>query len=595
MGSRGDEGEKSSTEGLGLDDGRGVGRAAPDLILPEGNVVKFFDHWVERAPDRVAIAFPSAPGGPGRARPEEVRHELVTFAGLDRDASRVAWGLRERGVARGDRVLLMVPMSRPLYAALLGVMKLGACAVFVDPWVPLPQIARAVELTRPRAFVGVPKAHLLRAGYAAVRDVPVKLVACSARPWLDRALGVHLEDLLARPGPGGRDDFPLVPCEQGEPSLITFTTGSTGTPKGANRTHRFLNAQGDVLKRHLLRAPGDVDMPALPVFVLNNLAAGVPSVLPLVDFRRIASVDPAVVVQQIEDLRVTTIGGSPSYLAPIARHVLARGRPLARVRAVVAGGAPVPPGLLDLLRRACPNARGRIEVLYGSTEAEPVATIEADEVLGETAARTARGEGTCVGRPSDEVEVRLVVPTDGPWTLGPRGWRDVEVPVGVPGEVLVTGAHVQRDYVGDRSAFARNKVVEPDTGRVWHRMGDVAARDERGRLWLAGRVGEDVRDLRGRTVWPLHVEGLVDALEGVARAALVAVDGLPVLALVPAPEVAHDPAAEAALRTRVRRALRAADLALEDVRLVDAVPLDPRHNAKLDRPRLVEALRGGHG
>ncbi len=400
-----------------------------------------------------------------------------------------------------------------------------------------------------------------------------------------RLLGRRLEDLIAR----GPTAFPLATCGLDDPGLITFTTGSTGTPKGANRTQRFMNAQGAAIAHHLRRLPGDVDMPALPIFVLSNLGAGVPSVLPLVDFMRIAAVDPATIVQQVRDWRVTTIGGSPSYLLPIARWCVEQGVTLDTLRGVVAGGAPVPPRLLDLLRRCCPNARGLIEVLYGSTEAEPVARIEADEVLGETAAETERGRGNCVGAPVPEVEVKLVRPRAGPWALGPDGWPGVEVAPGDVGEVLVSGEHVQRDYYRNPAAVLENKVTGPD-GRVWHRMGDLAWRDDRGRLWLVGRVNDAIPRARGRTLYPIQVEGRAQSVEGVERCGLVEVDGQAVLALVPAPGAPRE-----VVVARVTAALDEVGLGVDRVVPVASIPLDPRHNAKVERAKLRAQLQAGAG
>lgn len=557
-----------------------VGRAPPALIGPENNCIKFFTHWVERAPDRPAIVFPSrgapAPGG----GPPSLAYDVVTFRQLDEDSRKLAASLVKLGVRKGDRVLVMVPMSRVLYTTLLALFTIGACAVFLDPWVKLDQIGKAAALVRPRAFVGVPRAHWLRLLARSVRRIRLPLVALSQRPLLHGLLlGRHVEALVEA---GAAAPLPPGWCQPGgldDTALITFTTGSTGTPKGSDRTQRFMNAQGVALARHLPRVPGDVDIPALPVFVLNNLVAGVPSVLPLVDFMRISSVDPATIVRQVRDWQVTTIGGSPSYLAPIARFCVDQGITLQTVRAVVAGGAPVPPSLLELLRRCCPAARGHLEVLYGSTEVEPVASIEAEEVLGETAAGTAAGKGTCVGAPVPEVEVRLCRPRAGPWQLGPGGWAEVEVAPGEVGEVLVAGDHVQRHYWKNPAAEAENKVK--DGPRVWHRMGDTAWRDARGRLWLAGRVSTIVARADGATLHPTQVEGVALAQPGVERAALVGLDGRAVLVLV---GPTADPDA-------VRRACAAADRAVDDVVVRDAVPLDPRHNAKVEYARLREELR----
>lgn len=556
-----------------------VGLPPRDTIAATRNVIGYFDAWVARDPERTAIVFP-------RGRAGAVAYDSVTYGQLAADVARCAGGLRALGVEPGDRVLIMVPMSRPLYTFLMAVLKLGATAVFIDPWAPLDQIAYAAELVEPKVFAGVAKAHLLRVMRRAFRRIPIQLVACSTWPLLPRLLGRSVESLYR----GGRAEpvEEVVPRDPDDTALITFTSGSSGVPKGSNRTHAFLDAQAIALEHHLEREPGDVDMPALPVFVLNNLVLGVPSVLPLVDFRRIADVEPAAIVQELRDWKVTTIGGSPAYLAPIAAHCRAEGVALETVRGVVTGGAPVPPPLLRELREVCPGARGNVTVLFGSTEAEPVACIEADEVLGETAARTEAGEGNCVGRPVPDVELKVVRPDPGPWQLEGRGWDAVEVAPGEVGELLVTGDHVQKDYYRNPDAVRANKVEGPD-GRVWHRMGDLARRDDQGRLWLVGRVHDVVRS-GDAVLYPIQVEGRANACPGVRASGLVALGDRAVLAIEAA---GADPAP--GLAEAVRAAVTGDGFPVDEVVPVAAIPVDPRHNAKVDHGRLraqLEAARG---
>ena len=568
---------EAAATGDGAPGDPGIGRPSPALLEQAGNIVAFFQHWVERAPDRPALVFPRRTRG-------GLAYDVLTFRQLDEEGRRIASGLRRLGVGPGDRVMVLVPISRQLYALLVALARLGAVAVFLDPWVGSAQRRAAAELVAPKAFVGIPKAHLLRL-VPEFRRIPLKLVACAPRGagWL---FGTPLERLVRACPP---EEGPFERCDLDASSLITFTTGSTGRPKGSDRTHRFINFQGATLDRHLRRLPGDVDMPALPIFVLLNLASGVPSVLPLVDWMRVASVDPAAIVDEIADWKVTTIGGSPAYLLPIARHCLARGIELGTVRGVVTGGAPVPPELLRLLQQVCPRARGNIEVIFGSTEAEPVASIEADEVLRETAARTEAGEGNCVGRPVAEVELKLCRPEPGPWQLAGRGWEAVEVAPGAVGEVLVTGDHVQKSYWNDPQAVLANKVTGPD-GRVWHRMGDLARLDAQGRLWLVGRVHNAVA-AGGRTLYPIQVEARAEAVPGVRKAALLSWEERATVVVEPAQAGAD----QEALSRAVEEHLRAGGFEVDVVRCVREIPLDPRHNAKIELARLRALLAAEGG
>jgi acyl-CoA synthetase (AMP-forming)/AMP-acid ligase II len=152
-----------------------------------------------------------------------------------------------------------------------------------------------------------------------------------------------------------------------------------------------------------------------------------------------------------------------------------------------------------------------------------------------------------------------------------------ETPVG---EIIVSGPHVNRQYIGDPSANVRNKVHERG-GRVWHRTGDVARRDAAGRIWLLGRTAEAVRH-RGRQLHPLTLEATVSELRGVRAAALVAHDRAPEGELA----IVGDQAALAAARLLLAQS----GLATLTIRPVTHIPTDPRHNSKIDRAMLQAQL-----
>src|SRR5262249_4935435 len=115
------------------------------------NVAARLAERAARHPDRPAIT--EYRGG---------RAARLTFAQLDRRVRALAAGLAADGIGPGDRVLLFVPMSIDLYVAILACLYAGAAAVFVDAWAGRRRLDAAVEAARPRAFIGTPKAHLLR-------------------------------------------------------------------------------------------------------------------------------------------------------------------------------------------------------------------------------------------------------------------------------------------------------------------------------------------------------------------------------------------------------------------------------------------------
>ena len=360
--------------------------------------------------------------------------------------------------------------------------------------------------------------------------------------------------------------------EDDAPALVTFTTGSTGAPKAAERTHAFLLAQHQALASHLAARDDDVDMPTLPVFVLSNLALGVPSVIPDADPRRPADIDPRRVHRQMVREGVTTSSGSPAFYERLAAWCERTGETLP-LRALFTGGAPVLP---PLARRLQAVVRGTAHVVYGSTEAEPIAGITADEMV----ALHGVADGVCVGRPVPQIRLRLVRPHDGPISLSHSGWGDWDV-VDAAGEIVVAGAHVLRGYIGDPEADRRNKIADGAT--VWHRTGDAARLDPEGRLWLLGRIRERVeRD--GVVWWPLPAEVRALDVKGVTHAAYIGASdvqrGKRAVLVVEA-----DPRRALVLEPALRAALD--PWPIDELRVVDRIPRDPRHASKTD----VETLR----
>jgi olefin beta-lactone synthetase len=553
------------------------------------NIAAMLVDRAARHPDRPAIV-------EGRGR----RWRGLTFATLADRVALVGGGLRDRGFHPGDRALLFVPMSGDLYVALLAVLHAGGAAVFLDAWAGRDRLEAAVAASAPHAFIGTPRAHLLRLLSPSLRRIPIRLVAGRGPLALERArLGAVARgrargspESRESPGSPGRPGLATPAVVQADDhALITFTTGSTGRPKAAARSHAFLQAQHRVLARHLALGEHDVDMPTLPVFVLNNLALGVTSVLPDFDPRRPADIDAGAVLRQIRDEGVTTTSGSPAFYERLAAHATAQGERIP-VRALFTGGAPVFPPLARALEA---TVAGDVHVLYGSTEAEPIAGIDALEL-----ARLSEGPdalGVCAGRPVPEIELRLIRPVDGP--VRADELAGLMPAPGEPGEIIVAGEHVLAGYLDDPQAEALSKIRDGD--RVWHRTGDGGHLDEEGRLWLLGRVGQRVERDDG-TWWPMAAEARALTVPGVRHAAYLGVrnpqaagqgrDVEAVLCLeVEAPAGGAPAERPDGMETRVRAAL--AGIPVDRVVMVGRIPRDPRHASKTDIVRLRELLDHG--
>jgi len=653
----------------GAEPGGGSGEGGSDLGGAGGaggsaNVIELLAAAARRHPERPALVT-SEPGG---------RQQGITYGALWRRVRCVAAGLRQAGLAPGERAIVMIPMSIDLYVALLALLELGAVAVFVDPWIGWRQVAAFAAFASPTAYLGTPRSHLLRWLSPALRRV--RLAVTTGRRWGPLPAGRTLAELAAagaaagtsegaagHAGRGGegaesgaagaaRDDADMgtggeaskgagagadeaaagiFRAAAGDPALITFTSGSSGEPKGANRTHGFLRAQHLALAAEFPLAADDVDLTMFPVFALRNLASGVTSVVPAMDFARVDRVDGAALLAQMEAHGVTTCTASPPFFDRLAEAIAAAGAggedaggrpghdpprpaPLRRLRRLLTGGAPVADEQLARWRRALPETE--IVVVYGSTEAEPVAHLTAEERLalcGASAQVTAAPvAGYCVGPPCAAVRARVVRIHGGPVALD-GGWAAWEVAAGEVGELVVAGDHVCQDYFRNPGAVAENKIRDAE-GVIWHRMGDTGRLDAQGRFWLAGRVHSTIWRA-GRAVHPQLVEQAAAQALGRSAQAMAAV-GLPDDALgervVLVIEGEEDAGARAALAARLGGGPEAGTaaapglgrrggtepgigIAIDEVAFSrQPLPRDPRHRSKVDYAQLRRRLlRGG--
>ena len=494
---------------------------------------------------------------------------VVTFGSLDRLAAGVARQLRDARIKPGDRVLVFCPMSIALYAVLVGIWRCGAIAVFLDPATGRAQWERCCALVSPQAFVAVPRAHALRLISQSIRRIPTRF---AIGRWLPgaRTLAVS-DDAIGEPT--------IEQLGPDAPALITFTSGSTGQPKAAVRSHGFLLAQHRVLAHDLRLHAGQRDLAALPIFVLANLASAVTSIIPDADLRAPGDIAPARLHRQIRLTRPTRVAASPALLDRLAAHVELHGAALDTFEEIYTGGAPVFPRLLRLLKKVAPQAA--VVAVYGSTEAEPIARIEWKEIQPDDLRAMESGSGLLVGKPIAEIGLRIL-PDRWGQPIGPypgEAFEHDSLRAGSAGEIVVAGDHVLGGYLGGLGDSETKFKVD---GRTWHRTGDAGYLDASGRLWLLGRASAKLRDEHG-IVYPFAVECAAMAVDSVRRCALVQHEGKRVLVT----QLSGDEAGSAIAQLECQLAWAR----LSEILVVATIPVDRRHNAKVDYPALHALLK----
>jgi acyl-CoA synthetase (AMP-forming)/AMP-acid ligase II len=574
------------------------------------NIAQHLPLMAGRQPDRAALKIPRGRDASGR-----IDYLTLSFAELDAEVDAWAAHLTKRGVKRGDRTLVMVRQGLPLIAAAFALFKIGAVPIVIDPGMGLESFLKCVARSKPRALLGIPFAQVVsRIAWKSFRTVEVRVWA-SGNP-------------LSRRGPrmpvsGKQTPCALAVCAPTDLAAILFTSGSTGAPKGVCYEHGMFDAQVRMIRATYQIEPGEVDLPMLPIFALFNPALGMTTVVPEIDPSKPATVDPARIVQAIQQEKVTNSFGSPTLWGKIGDHCLARDITLPTMKRVLCAGAPVPATLWEKSVQFLPN--GKLHSPYGATEALPVSTVSSDEVLSLNPVPRPFGtgkeesgvlpdsdfRGACVGRVVNGACVKIVEVTDGPIASleGVRNMAPGEI-----GEILVAGPMVTKVYDAMPEETSAAKIQIPksklqkdspaaigvcDLGSgisggdaaVWHRMGDCGYLDIEGRLWFCGRKAERVITAKD-PMYTEPCERVFRSLPGVVRCALIGLGKrgaqTPALVVQPSREMSRDEEKAFALVLRDRALEFEGTRGIETFYFHPAFPVDVRHNAKIHRLTLAK-------
>ncbi|MEW6263046.1 MAG: fatty acid CoA ligase family protein [Thermodesulfobacteriota bacterium] len=536
------------------------------------NVADYLTRQARERPHQPAVVCPT-----GRDKDGRIAYSHFTFQQLDQDSDCLAHGLNQAGVRTGDRIILMVKPSFEFFSLVFALFKAGTVPVVVDPGMGLSRMLRCLAESRPGAFIGIPLAHILRT-LAPRFFKSVKTYITVGRRWLWG--GLTLKQIRVSPW----RFYPMAQTRRDDLAAILFTTGSTGPAKGAVYTHGIFDAQIRMVASHFNISPGEIDLPTFPLFALFDPALGMTAVIPDMDPTRPAHVNPENIIQPILDHGVTNMFASPALLNRVGRYIQGKGIVLPTLKRIISAGAPVFPANIERFMSVLVGG-AQVHTPYGATEAVPAISIASAEILEETRRLSEQGHGMCVGRPLPGLEVRIIRITDDPISL----WSDdLLVPGGEIGEIAVKGEWVTKEYFERPEANALSKIREGD--HIWHRMGDLGWRDEKGRIWFCGRKSQRVIAENG-TLFTIPCEAVFNNHPLVFRSALVGIGPRgrqkPVIIVelengshaVDKEELAQELLALA--RSNEKTA------AIETVLFHPSFPVDVRHNAKIFREKLT--------
>jgi acyl-coenzyme A synthetase/AMP-(fatty) acid ligase len=354
---------------------------------------------------------------------------------------------------------------------------------------------------------------------------------------------------------------------------VLFTSGATGPAKGVVYRHGQLEAQRDLLRETFAIKTDDRLVAAFAPFALYGPALGITSAVPDMDVTKPGTLTARALADAIAAIDASLVFAAPAALRNVVRTAdsldVAQQDRCARVRLLLSAGAPVPRETL----RAAASLLGDCEAHtpYGMTEALPVADVTLAELDGEQ-----HGNGVLVGRPVPGVQV-AISPLD---DLGAATAPLTDTPL-TSGEICVRGPHVKDRY---DQLWLTQRSSARDHG--WHRTGDVGHLDEQGRLWVEGRLAHIIVTADG-VLTPVGPEQRIERLDAVELAAVVGVG--PVGRQVPVAVVEAPSHPQGVASSELCDAVRVeASVEFVAVLVVDQLPVDIRHNSKIDRARVAE-------
>ena len=431
-----------------------------------GNFYKALENCFDRAADRTA--FVSRDGS------------SVSYGEVARLSSAYAGALAGLGVRTGDRVTVQVKKSLANVALYLGALKLGAVYQPLNTAYTPAEVEFFVSDAEPALIVTDPSTRDAAEAIAARNGVP-------AVATLDAAGGGSLNERAVSSAPL-RETALRAPDDI---AALLYTSGTTGRSKGAMITHRNLSSNAlalcDIWRMH----DGDVLLHALPIFHTHGLFVALNTAF-LTSARILwhESFHAGDVIAALPE--ATVMMGVPTYYARLLDTGLLTPELCRRMRVFISGSAP----LLSQTHVQFEEATGhKILERYGMTECGMITSNPYDG---------ARVPGT-VGFSLPDVTVRIADKTGAPLGFGEIG------------TIEVRGPNVFKGYWR-----LPEKTAEEFREGGFFISGDLATMDAEGRVAIVGR-GKDLIISGGLNVYPKEIETEIDALPGIAEAAVIGV------------------------------------------------------------------------
>jgi acyl-CoA ligase (AMP-forming) (exosortase A-associated) len=440
-------------------------------MRPEFTFNDLLHNAVERDPGKVAIV-------DGKSE--------HTYEDLSRESDALAAALQDAGVAKGERVGILMDKYWEAIVAMLAATRIGAAFVNVNPMLKPPQVRYIAEDCDIRVMVGdSPK----------LGDMEPKTV--------ERAF--YRGEKLDSPGVSGElvdlvevlhggDKPKNVSVSEVDLATILYTSGSTGMPKGVSTSHRNFVSGAQIVSTYLENTSDDRILSALPLNFDAGLNQFTTSLRVGATLALLRSRLPGDLLKGLRRHEITGVTGVPPLWSLLLRGSKSiEEEPLARLRYIANTGGRIPQANLDELRRLLEPSGTKIYLMYGLTEAFRSTYLPPEEI----------DRGTeCIGKAIPDTQIMVI------------NKQGEECAPGEVGELVHRGPTVAMGYWGKeeatRKAYRPNPLAPPEllgVERVVY-SGDQVRRDEEGFLYFVGREDAMIKS-QGYRMSPEEIENLL--------------------------------------------------------------------------------------
>ncbi len=440
------------------------------------------------------------------------RFDSISFEDLKREALRYSSLLRKHyKIGKGTKVLLMVPFSIEMYISVIAIFLLGGCVIFIEPWIGKNLFKKVLNSVNTKFVISSFKTRILLRLFGFIDRNKIFI-----KPAIRNKKGVLIKEEKNQ-------------ISKANIAVITFSTGSSGIPKPIKRSYGDLEYQMYRLSRHIKKEKS-VDFVSFPNLVLYSLSKHTTTIIPEKGFKGSTPINKKTLKDCIDKENLSRLFLSVSHLSTIKDKDI-----FEKIDSIYTGGSTIEKSFIRKY-----NLAKKIHILYGSTEIEPIATINGIDFL------RIKERGIPVGKIDNSLELKI---------------EPMEENIG---EILIK---------------YKDKTKSP---MEWIRTGDIGYLNKDNVLILMGRK-IDVFPIKGIYIYPYEIQNIMDE-EEITQKIIPYVKNERLLIIVEGEENKN-------ISIKIDKALKERKISPDKTVFMKEIPRDPRHRAKIDMKKLSKKIK----